>query len=419
MYRAVSGSTRHSAASTASTAASVQWTVDDMTGYSPSSVMAASAVNPMSISLLNLDPDSARSVLHRIISSAAFNGFILLVILFNTVLMGCQSTQYLNQNYTWYFSLLDMLFLGIYIAEAGIKLAVYRVRYFHSGWDLLDFFIVVSSIVSFLLPYLAQAAIGVNTRIIRLVRVFRAFRALRSLRVLRTVSMFRSLQILVETLLRSIPAMSSIAALMGLLIYMFGVIARSAYHQSAPQWFATLPRSLFSLFSFMTLDDWSNMWVQLRSEDATVFPFVFVFVFLEALVLLNLFVAVIVSNLESGSRLFAQKMAKLNAQSEPPPITASVDDLATAAPTAARARTKSRMFDNTQLAALQAERLAVSDMEWYYAPSMARRLKDVQGSYFALLATAEHDAYAMARQLEILDDLVDVIKTADSKTDLA
>ncbi|KAJ3366906.1 Cation channel sperm-associated protein 1 [Allomyces arbusculus] len=417
MYRAVSGSTRHSAASTVSTAPSAQWTADDMIGYSPSSVMAASTVNPMSISLLNLDPNSARSILHRIISSAAFNGFILLVIIFNTILMGCQSTQYLNQNYTWYFSLLDMLFLGIYIAEAGIKLAAYRVRYFHTGWNLLDFFIVVSSIISFLLPYLAQAAISVNTRIIRLVRVFRAFRALRSLRVLRTVSMFRNLQILVETLLRSIPAMSSIAALMGLLIYMFGVIARSAYHQTAPQWFATLPRSLFSLYSFMTLDDWSKLWVQLRNEDGTVFPFVFVFVFLEALVLLNLFVAVIVSNLESGSRLFAQKMAKLNAQSEPPPITASVDDLL-AATTAHRARTKSRMFEDTPLAALQVDRMAAPDMNWYYAPSTARRLKDVQGSYFALLATAEHDAYAMARQLEILDDLVDVIKTTDSKNDL-
>ncbi len=60
-----------------------------------------------------------------------------------------------------------------------------------------------------------------DPRIFRLLRLFRTIRAIRALRVLRTIAFFQSLQMIVTTLLRSIPAMSSIAFLLLLVLCMY------------------------------------------------------------------------------------------------------------------------------------------------------------------------------------------------------
>ncbi|KAJ3361104.1 Cation channel sperm-associated protein 1 [Allomyces javanicus] len=235
-------------------------------------------------------------------SSSTFNNAILALIVLNTVLLAVQTTTYINTNYGWYLSLLDQSFLGIYLMETLVKLFVFRLAYFKVGWNIFDFSIVLSSILSFLLPVLLNAAVSFNPKVIRLLRVFRAFRAIRSLRALRAISFLKSLQVLVEALLASIPAMSSILALIALALYVFAVIARVIYAKLDPHHFGSLPRSMFWLFSLMTLDDWSKIWIENKDAAPDIFAFLFAFLFLESFVFLNLFVAVIVSNLDESSK---------------------------------------------------------------------------------------------------------------------
>ncbi|KNE57432.1 hypothetical protein AMAG_18048 [Allomyces macrogynus ATCC 38327] len=109
--------------------------------------------------------------------------------------------------------------------ETITKFYVYRLAYFKSGWNNFDLVIVLTSVFSFLLPALVLSSSGgsstmaFNPKVIRLFRVFRAFRAIRSLRALRAITFLSSLQVLVQTLLQSIPAMSSIVALAGLVLF--------------------------------------------------------------------------------------------------------------------------------------------------------------------------------------------------------
>ena len=121
-------------------------------------------------------------------------------------------------------------------------------------------------------------------------------RALRVLRGLRLVSAVPSMRRVVEGLLRAIPGMGAIGGLLTLLFYVFGVMATKLFGAMFPDWFGTLPRSMYSLFQVMTLESWSMGIVRPVME---VYPFAwgfFVpFILVTAFAVLNLFIAVIVN----------------------------------------------------------------------------------------------------------------------------
>ena len=82
-------------------------------------------------------------------------------------------------------------------------------------------------------------------------------RALRILRVLRLVSVVPRLRRVVETLLRSLPGMGSIALLLVMLFYVFAVMATKLFAGQFPEWFGSIGGSMYSLFQIMTLESWS------------------------------------------------------------------------------------------------------------------------------------------------------------------
>lgn len=83
--------------------------------------------------------------------------------------------------------LVDQIFLAIYILELGLKLYVWRLRFFKQSWNVFDFAIVVASLFDLLFPLIVQNIGAFDARVFRVLRVFRAIRALRALRVLRTI----------------------------------------------------------------------------------------------------------------------------------------------------------------------------------------------------------------------------------------
>ena len=89
-----------------------------------------------------------------------------------------------------------------------------------------DFFIVLASFLEWL-QFTIQSLSTLNPKILRLLRVFRAIRAVRALRVLRTISFLKNLQVIVGTLLSSIPALSNIILLLFLVLYVFAIMGSS------------------------------------------------------------------------------------------------------------------------------------------------------------------------------------------------
>eukprot|EP00898_Chlorokybus_atmophyticus_P002708 jgi/Chlat1/3438/Chrsp23S03822 len=270
-----------------------------------------------------------------LVTAKSFSHAILGVVLFNTLVIALQTEPASSHAFGWYLTILDNICNGIFLFELCTKLYVYRKKYFASRWNIFDMVIILSSFLDYL-QYLASVIGNLNPKVFRVLRVLRALRALRALRVLRTITFFRSLQMIVQTLLKSIPALSSIVLLLGL-----------------------------------------------------------------AFIFLNLFIAVIVNNLQSNQHQFRAERRRQERKRRAEML-AELRRKQLFNPDSMDAR-KRKVFK--QFPAID------RTIEDYYAgdPSMTTRKKQLLERYLQLLAALEsnHDFYQ--NQQQALDDLVDMM----------
>ncbi|GKT14262.1 Cation channel sperm-associated protein 1 like protein, partial [Aduncisulcus paluster] len=243
-----------------------------------------------------------RRFCHKICESGWFAWVILLIILLNTVLLVIQTDSELSENYGFYLSIIDNVFLGIYTFEFILKLITYRTSFFKSGWNNFDAIIVVTSFLDWT-QYFAISTIsldGFDPKIFRLLRVFKTVRALRALRALRTLSFLKNLQMIVSTIIKSISALGAISILVFIVIYIFAIIGRTLFAAYLPARFGSFGDAVMSLLQLITLDDWFDFVDDLRPYSGVAIPYLLAYILLQTFILINLFSAVIVDNLEAS-----------------------------------------------------------------------------------------------------------------------
>lgn len=122
------------------------------------------------------------------VESHLFHGFIMGVILINTLMLILSTNPSIYVRTAWYFSAIDNIFLGIYIMEIVLKLYAWKKQFWKNPWNVLDFLIAVTGTLDFLLPLTVQNVQAFSgAAIFRILRIFKAVRAIRALRVLRTI----------------------------------------------------------------------------------------------------------------------------------------------------------------------------------------------------------------------------------------
>lgn len=243
-------------------------------------------------------------VLFKAADSAGFKCIIMLIVIFQAALLCWES--WVSQKYLlgWYFEILDSLFLGVYIAEAVVKIAVWQKFYFLDPWNWLDFLVIILALVMMLLEKLlagkqvtSEASSLGSVKVLRVVRVFRAMKALR---ILKALHFFRKLQVILKTIILSMKPLVSIIVLIVVIIYVFAVMARGMFPEVRE--FRSIFRAMFFLFGILTMDDWYIFYnncfkreVKQVSENS-VLIFLIVYFILNWLIMINLFVAVLVDN---------------------------------------------------------------------------------------------------------------------------
>jgi len=99
-------------------------------------------------------------------------------------------------------------------------------------------------------------------------------------------------------LLSAIPGLGSIAVVLGLIFYVFAVIATNLFGADFPAWFGTLGASLYTLFQVMTLESWSMGIVRPVMD---VYPlawlFFIPFIVCTTFTVLNLFIGIIMNSM--------------------------------------------------------------------------------------------------------------------------
>lgn len=113
--------------------------------------------------------------------------------------------------------LLNYIFTSIYAAEAIIKLIAFGPKtYFEDSWNIFDFTIIAGSIISiFALMNGSMSNLKGGLTVIRSFRI---------LRIARLIKRAKSLNLIFQTFLVSLPGMANIGALLLLMIYIYSVI---------------------------------------------------------------------------------------------------------------------------------------------------------------------------------------------------
>jgi voltage-gated sodium channel len=173
---------------------------------------------------------------------------------------------------------LDRAILAVFVLEVLLKLFAQGLRFFRNPWNVFDFLVVGVALVP------ASGPLAV----------------LRVLRILRLVSMVPRLRFVVESLLRAVPGILSIVGLLAILFYVSAVMTTGLFGGRFPEWFGSIGRSMYTLFQVMTLESWS-MGIVRPVMDAYPWAWLFFipFILIATFTILNLFIAIIVSAMQS------------------------------------------------------------------------------------------------------------------------
>ena len=133
-------------------------------------------------------------------------------------------------------------------------------------------------------------------------------RVFRLLRVLRLVNAFPELRLIVETLVKSIPSMLHITILMSIIFFIYAVLGFHLFHEHDPTHWRNLAYSLLTLFRIVTLEDWTDvMYKAMELSPAYALYFVS-FVVIGTFVVVNLFIAVVINNLDEAKYAHLKKL---------------------------------------------------------------------------------------------------------------
>lgn len=157
----------------------------------------------------------------------------------------------------------------------------HRLSFFRDPWNLFD-----------------VAVVGIA--LVPATESFSVLRSLRVLRIMRLVSRVPSLRRVVGGLIAALPGMGSIILLLGLVFYVFGIMATNLYGPQFPELFGSLGNSLFTLFTIMTLEGWVEGVVKPVSERFPSATFFFIpFIIGTTFTVLNLFIGIIVNAMQA------------------------------------------------------------------------------------------------------------------------
>ena len=218
--------------------------------------------------------------MRKIVDSRIFRSAVFGVILLNAVILGLETSPVIKSYAGDALDVLDKICIGFFVVELIMRLCAYRINFFKSGWNIFDLLIVICSLIT-------------TIDAISSMRVIRLFRELRTIRL---ISGLKTMQIIVNAIVKSLPSLAYTACLMLILYYVYAVIGVDLYGKSNPVEFGSIFSTMITLFQLMTFDGWATDLMRPMMELHPYCWMYFVsFVILSAILMLNIVVGIAVN----------------------------------------------------------------------------------------------------------------------------
>jgi voltage-gated sodium channel len=246
--------------------------------------------------------------LRTIVENPNTERLIMALIIINATVLGLETSQQVMATSGPLLEIIDHVLLAIFVAELAARIIVHRLDFFRDPWSVFDFVVVSIALV----PATENLTV---------------LRALRILRVLRLITAIPSLKRVVAGLLASLPGMGSILFLIGLIYYVFAVIGTKLYSVTNPELFGTIGKSLYTLFTVMTLEGWTNDVAKPVMEHHPYgWIYLIAFIIVATFMVLNLFIGVVVNAMQSETEK-VEEAERVIVHEEAAPILAEMKGL--------------------------------------------------------------------------------------------
>ncbi len=218
-------------------------------------------------------------------NSKVFSGIVIAVIVASAVYAGVSSYD-ISPKYNVYLDLFDYAITLFFVIEILIRMISERsfIKFFKDGWNIFDFLIVTISLIP------------INN--VESVFVARLLRIIRVLRIITVVPAFRHI---IDSLVKSIPRVGFIALLMFIFMYVWGAIGTMFFGKVDPENWGNIGLALITLVQVATYDDWAAI----MGNVIEVYPYAWIFfvsfIIINAVILLNMVIGVIVDVMTGGS----------------------------------------------------------------------------------------------------------------------
>jgi len=254
----------------------------------------------------------------HVVHSRVFETVVSLCIVLNMLVM---ASFVFNMDKTAFrgLSYLNLIFTGVFIIEAILKLAAMGVRiYMADPWNCFDFFVVAVSIAGAAVDFASSEFTLPGLTILRVFRILRLFRLVKRMKRLRQ---------LMEALLHSLPALVNVGSLLLLFFVIYSTMGVNLFYnvrlyQDPDRWmtrqanFGNFGSAMSLLFRAITGEGWHGImhycmqddpWVSCEDynnlgdgcgDSVSAVTFFVTFKLFGAFILLNLFVAFILDSFE-------------------------------------------------------------------------------------------------------------------------
>ena len=244
-----------------------------------------------------MQTDNLQARFWRIRSNKFFETCVMVIIMLSALLIGAK-TYDLPPIVNTIITFSDYAITVFFVTEITVRFLgeQHKAQFFLNGWNIFDTLIVIASLMP--VQDSELAVIG------RLIRIFR---------VLRMVSIIPELRILLNSLIKAMPQLGYVIALMFIIFYIYAAIGTTFFETINPTLWGDISISMLTLFRVMTFEDWTDVMYETMEVHPLSWAYYLTFIFLTAFAFLNMVIGIVVNVLEKENA----RVAAEEAQGEP------------------------------------------------------------------------------------------------------
>jgi len=225
--------------------------------------------------------DKLQYLSDRVVNDPNMQNLLLAFILINSTMIGVGTFDFVtgSEKIEKIFESTDTLFLVIFSIEMLLHFTYLGFHLFSEAWLVFDFVVIAISWLS--VPITIA-------------------RAMKVLRVLRLITHMKVLKQLLTAMMKAVPKLVTIISVLMIIFYAYAVMCtelfKSMYEDGKidQDYFTRLDKTLFTLFTIMTMDGWSNVAWQVMEVYPWAGLLFISFIIITSFITVNLLIGVVV-----------------------------------------------------------------------------------------------------------------------------